>query len=177
MIEKNIAREGSFKYAIQNATDIQKDLNHITFDTKKWRDCFTKDDKILRLGFLKAFYFHDELMKDIWNYGQMMMQMPLFTSAIFAGEFGQAGKNLGDLFKLASKIKIEDKKDEDLMKLSGWRCFKSFFVDLMFSGKMNKVVSLDESFIPKFDFFNSLLNIKDVIKSSRDKCMSEDADL
>lgn len=84
-------------------------------------------------------------------------------------DFLSAGETLGSLLKNFSTLKVSV-DDVQLMRLGMLPCFKEFFIDFFFAGKVSKVLTMGEGFTPKFDFYNGLVGLTDVIATSKQKC-------
>jgi len=167
-IEKNLAQEGSFVYAVKHLPEIREELGHITFDKQKWRDCVKEDDTAVKLGFVKFFYFFGEISKNPLNL-IYMASVPMLPYYLMKKDFTSAGETLGSLLKNLSSLKVAV-DDEQLMRLSMLSCFKEFFLDFFFHGKVSKVLTMGEGFTPKFDFYTGLIGVADVVGTSRQKC-------
>lgn len=157
-------------YAIKHINDIKQQMDHITFSGDKWKNCFTTDYHILKLGWTKLFYFGDEIRNDPINNAFILLNIPIIPASLMNGEIEQGGERLGKLIKMASEVKVS-KNDGELIQVDSLNCFKRFFMDLFFSGKVSKVLSLDKDYVPKFDFFNTLLSFGEALQNSKDKCI------
>lgn len=167
-IEKNMAQEGSFVYAVKHLGEIKGQLGHITYDKETWRKCVKEDDTAIKLGFVKFFYFFEEISKNPMNL-IYMASVPMIPIYLMKQEFKDAGETLGSLLKNFSGIKVAV-EDEQLMRLNMLSCFKEFFLDFFFTGKVSKVLSLDSGFTPKFDFYNGLVGFASTVQASKQKC-------